>query len=313
MKTNKNRHQGGLMIPQNVTMVGDPAVNNTISTQLQTQSVSAALIDAIESELAPLAVFSQNFSQDFVNTGATVNVELVESMGSVLKDTTEWNKSSMKLGVKSVHLTRYSMPFGLTEAQRRNGTQLRNKVSAAAKVLARGIWSDLIAAMKAGAPGTANIGPSSKFEASMATRNIWPLVGGDPKALVLGREYYASLIPTNALSLELTSGAYGFGGGVYYAEGVSGLVDTNKGAGFVATPSAMAIAAALPVIDTELNIATEVLELPTLGLSFLLKRWGDANTETVFYSPEIMFGATLGDIKKLKLLSIDAPVTTPGV
>lgn len=153
-----------------------------------------------------------------------------------------------------------------------------------------------------------NIGPRAGFKPEMMADVIWPSMTNGADAVYLDRMYYSRLIPTNALALNLADGAYSIPGGIHYVEGVNVLAG-NAGVGFATRPDALAVAVRLPNIDPKLNLETQVVESPKLGISLLLKCWPDQGTETVYISAELLAGVAVGNKNHLRQLSGAAPET----
>ena len=124
---------------------------------------------------------------------------------------------------------------------------------------------------------------------------LWAAVSkSNGKGLVVNPGIYSNLIPTNALSLSLTEGAYGFERGVYY---VSSLPSEAKLAGFACDKQAVAVASAQPAMAgfRENMIASQTIAIPGLGLSVYFNLWADNISRSHIASFELMFGSGKGD------------------
>lgn len=293
-------------VPHTAVMEG----NNNQVAALNWTIVSQAVIDATEEEFAPLDRFSLNITDDFRTAGSSVTVELIDGVGEAEENLTSWNKSDLKTGSVKVMMKRYSRPVALTYEDRKNGVQLVNKVQAMVRSVARRFWKELMVAIAASGAATVNVGSRSGFSPEIVTERIWPSMPGGADALFLDRMYYSKLIPTNALGLKLSEGAYSIPGGIHFAEGVNVLAD-NSGAGFATRPDAVAVALRLPEIPPELNIKTEVVQSPKLGISMLVKYWADSNTETIYMSAELLAGIAVGNKIHLRQLSSAAVEADP--
>ena len=186
--------------------------------------------------------------------------------------------------------------------------QLANKVQTLVRTVAKAFWKDLMAAIADSGAEVVNIGPRAGFKPEMMADVIWPSMTNGADAVYLDRMYYSRLIPTNALALNLADGAYSIPGGIHYVEGVNVLAG-NAGVGFATRPDALAVAVRLPNIDPKLNLETQVVESPKLGISLLLKCWPDQGTETVYISAELLAGVAVGNKNHLRQLSGAAPET----
>lgn len=311
MKTNVFKN-----VPRNAVMEGNDlaALNWTI--------VSQTAIATLEEEFAPLSRFSLDVSGEFKTDGDSVKVEVVDSAGNALKNAEAWNKSDLKTGIVSVTLDRYSRPAGLSYKERKSGVQLANKVQTIVRTVAKAFWADLMAAVAGSGAEVVNVGARAGFKPELMADVIWPSMTNGADAVYLDRMYYSKLIPTNALGLNLADGAYSIPGGIHYVEGTSVLA-TNTGVGFATRPDALAIAVRVPNLDPKLNLETQIVESPKLGISLLLKCWPDQNTETVYISAELLAGVAVGNKNHLRQLSsaavadgpapaaLNAPVTPP--
>ena len=276
-------------IPRNAVMEGNDvaALNWTI--------VSQAAIATLEEELASISRFSLDVSGEFKTDGDSVKVEVIDGAGEALKNTEDWNQSELKTSSVSVTLNRYSRPAGLSYKERKSGVQLANKVQTLVRTVAKAFWKDLMAAIADSGAEVVNIGPRAGFKPEMMADVIWPSMTNGADAVYLDRMYYSRLIPTNALALNLADGAYSIPGGIHYVEGVNVLAG-NAGVGFATRPDALAVAVRLPNIDPKLNLETQVVESPKLGISLLLKCWPDQGTETVYISAELLAGVAVGQL-----------------
>lgn len=291
-------------VPRNAVMEG----NNLAS--LNWTIVSQAAIETLEEELASITRFSLDVSGEFKNDGDSVKVEVIDGAGDALKNAESWNKSDLKTGLVSVTLDRYSRPAGLTYKERKSGVQLANKVQTIVRTVAKAFWKDLMAVVAASGAEVVNVGPRSGFTPEMMADVIWPSMTNGADAVYLDRMYFSRLIPTNALGLKLSDGAYSIPGGIHYVEGTNVLAG-NSGVGFATRPDALAVAVRVPDIDPKLNMETQIVESPKLGISLLLKCWPDQSTETVYISAELLAGAAVGNKNHLRQLSSAAVEADP--
>lgn len=283
-------------VPLNALMEGNDAAG------LNWTIVSQAAIETLEEELSPISRFSLDVSGEFKNDGDSVKVEVIDGVGEALKNTESWNKSDLKTGVVSVTMDRYSRPVGLTYKERKSGVQLANKVQTIVRAVSKAFWKDLMAKVAASGAKVVNVGPRSGFNPEMVADLVWPAMPNGVDAVYLDRMYYSKLIPTNALGLNLADGAYSIPGGIHYVEGTNVLA-ADSGVGFAVRPDALAVAIRLPEIDPKLNVETQIVESPKLGISILLKYWSDQSTETVYMSAELLAGVAVGNKDHLRQLS----------
>lgn len=295
-------------VPRNAKMEGE-GNNNSVAT-LNWTIISQAVVDTTEEEFEALGRFSLNVAKEFKTEKTSVEVEVIDGVGEAEKNLTSWAGSNLKTSKVSVVMDRYSRPVSLTYADRANGVTLTNKVQSMVRAVARGFWKDVIAAIAASGAEVVNVGPRKTFTPEIVTEEIWPSMTNGVDALYLDRLYYSKLIPTNALGLNLASGAYSIPGGVHFVEGTNVLAN-NKGAGFASRPDALAVALRLPDIPADLGIRTEVVTSPKLGISILIKYWGSQDTETISMSAELLAGVKVCNKNHLRQLS-SAPIVEEG-
>lgn len=295
-------------VPRNAKMEGEG--NNNSVAALNWTIISQAVIDTTEEEFAALDRFSLNVADDFRTEGSSVEVEVIDGVGEAQKNLKSWSLSDLKTSKVSVEMDRYSRPVSLTYADRKNGVTLVNKVQSMVRAVARAFWNDVIAAIAASGAEVVNVGPRKTFTPEIVTEEIWPSMTNGADALFLDRLYYSKLIPTNALGLDLASGAYSIPGGVHFVEGVNVLAN-NTGVGFASRHDGAAVALRLPEIPPDLGIRTEVVTSPKLGISILIKYWGNKDTETISMSAELLAGVKVCNKNHLRQLS-SAPIVEEG-
>lgn len=293
-------------VPRNAKMEGEG--NNNSVAALNWTIISQAVIDTTEEEFAALDRFSLNVADDFRTEGSSVEVEVIDGVGEAQKNLKSWSLSDLKTSKVSVEMDRYSRPVSLTYADRKNGVTLVNKVQSMVRAVARAFWNDVIAAIAASGAEVVHVGPRKTFTPEIVTEEIWPSMTNGVDALFLDRLYYSKLIPTNALGLNLASGAYSIPGGVHFVEGVNVLAN-NTGVGFASRQDGAAVALRLPEIPPDLGIRTEVVTSPKLGISILIKYWGNKDTETISMSAELLAGVKVCNKNHLRQLS-SAPLVT---
>lgn len=272
-------------------------MSNTYDSSLLVASISERSQTILGNALAPLAVFSSNFSDEVKKPKDTIKVPLVTATASTQVNPTSFNGiGGTTVDAASISLDHLYQPFGLSYADLQNGRKLEQLIDIQLKKLAQTIWE------KATAPvTTANFGAATVTKASASINatsgdlpKLWAAVHkARNKALIVDPTIYSNLIPTNTQSLPLSAGAYGFDMGVFYATEFPSEANLT---GFAAAPEAVALASAAPALDgfREDMIVSQVVNVEGLGLPVFWNVWADKSTRSIVASVELMFGAGAG-------------------
>ena len=267
---------------------------NTINSALIVDSVAEYGLTALANRLAPLGLFTTDFSSDVKRPKDIIQVAIASAGSATLTNPTAFNSiGDSTLGATAVTLNHLYQPFGLAYSDIQNAVRLERLVKINLDKLADSIWA------AATAPITvANFGAAAVTAADSAVtpgpaqlKALWAGVSkAGRKALIVNPGIYSQLIPTSTTSLPLSEGAYGFDGGVFYA---SQFPSEAKLAGFACAPEAVALAAAAPSLDHVRDgmLVSEVVALEGLGMSIYYNVWADKSTRNLVASAELMFGA----------------------
>ena len=264
-------------------------VVSTISQQVQT---------VLANRLAPLRLFTSDFSNEVKKAKDTIQVPIVSATAATSVNPTNFEPgSSVTIGKATVTLDHVAQFFGIDQADLALGHRLENLIKINVDALADKLWSLAITPIT-----TVNFGgPRLRPPRSRPAAAIWPPCGArsaspPTRAWLSPPAIYSALIPTNADFLPLQNGAYGFDQGVFYANSFSGAVTDLDG--FACSREAVCVASAKPMIDpavsSQFQISDQVVTLEQLGLSVYWNVWGSTGNRQVNASIELMFGAAPG-------------------
>lgn len=264
-------------------------VVSTISQQVQT---------VLANRLAPLRLFTQDFSNEVKKAKDTVVVPIVSATAATAVNPTNFEPGSdVTVGKAVVTLDHVVQFFGISQSDLALGHRLENLIKINVDALADKLWSIAITPITTVNFGAATVTTTTITPGSGHLASLWTAISkSNNKGLVVTPDIYSKLIPTNADFLPLQNGAYGFDQGVFYANSFSGAVSGLDG--FACSREAVCVASAKPMIDpavsSQFQISDQVVTLDQLGLSVYWNVWGSTNNRQVNASIELMFGAAPG-------------------
>lgn len=271
-------------------------------------SISKNYVDAVSKRYADLAKFT--YAQEPAmplpqGVHGTINVKVLNSVGSALTDTTNWNQTAISQKYVPITVARKSRPAGLDSYDLANGERIETTIAALVDAVIAGCWATVAAKVAATLPKTltataaataTNAGVfvtnSSTWGPEVIAKQISTLYGdfAQPDVLALNPTLYGSVVPTNGLSLNPeTEGVYGVRH-IVQGAGMAAMATGNVGKGIAARRNAIGIATSLPVLDEFNVIATRYLGT-IAGVPILLKTWVNPGSEQIFVSAETIFGA----------------------
>lgn len=270
---------------------------NVFDSALVVATISEQVQTVLANRLAPLRIFSTDFSNEVRKPKDTIQVPLVTDTAATSTNPTDFTPaSSVTVGKATVTLDHYAQFFGITQAELANGHRLENLVRINLNALADKIFSVAITPITTVNFGAATVTTTTITPGSGHLATLWSAISkADRKGLVVTPEIYSKLIPTNADFLPLQNGAYGFDQGIYYANSFSGAVSGLDG--FAVAPEAVAVASAMPPIDpavSNLLYVSDSVTLDQLGMTIMYNITASQSTRTVTASCEVMFGSAAG-------------------
>jgi len=271
---------------------------NAFDSALIIDSISSMTKTVLANRLAPLRVFTQDFSSDVRKPNETIQIPIVSATAATSVNPTNFEPgSSTTVGKATITFDHLFQPFGLSVSDVANGHRLERLIRINLDALADKIWSVAITPVTTVNFGAATIvTPASITPGSGYLATLWAAIEKSPrKGLVVTPSIYSKLIPTNADYLPLENGAYGFDQGVHYASSFSGAVSGLDG--FACSPEAVCVAAAAPAIDESIASLFQIREsvtLDELGITVYYNVWGSTANRQVNASLELMFGSAPG-------------------
>ena len=268
---------------------------NTIAAQLIVDTLAAQSQTILANRLAALSNFSTDFSSDVKRPKDVIQVAVATAGSTTLTNPSAFNViGDSTLAATAVTLNHLYQPFGLSYSDVQNAVRLERLVKINLDALADKIWSVATAPITVANFGAATVtgADSVVTPGSAQLRALWAGVNkAGRKALIVNPGIYSNLIPTSTTSLPLADGAYGFDGGVYYA---NLFPSEAKLAGFACSPDAIAMASAAPALENVRDgmLVSEVVTLEGLGMSIYYNVWADKSTRNLVASAELMFGAS---------------------
>jgi hypothetical protein len=271
---------------------------NAFDSALVADTISSMALTVLANRLAPLSVFTTDFSDEVRIPGTSLQVPIVSATGATEVNPTNFEPgSSTTVGKTTVTFDHLFQPFGLSAADQQNGHRLENLIRINLDALADKIFSVALTPVTTVNFGVATIvTPASITPGSGYLATLWAAVSKSTrKGLVVTGDIYSKLMPTATTSLPLAAGAYGFDNGVHYATSFSGAVSGLDG--FACSPEAVVVAGGVPLIDPSIRekfAISESVTIPGLGISVQYNVWGSTSNRAVNASLELTFGSAAG-------------------
>jgi hypothetical protein len=270
---------------------------NVFDSALVVATISEQVQTVLANRLAPLRIFSTDFSNEVRKPKDTIQVPLVTATSATTTNPTDFTPASdVTVGKATVTLDHYAQFFGITQAELANGHRLENLVRINLNALADKLFSVAITPITTVNFGAATVTTTNITPGSGHLATLWSAISkADRKGLVVTPEIYSKLIPTNADFLPLQNGAYGFDQGIYYANSFSGAVAGLDG--FAVCPEAIAVASAMPAIDpavANLLYVSDSVTIEQLGMTVMYNITASQATRNVTASIEVMMGSSAG-------------------
>jgi len=299
-------------------------MSNTFSSSLVVDTATKQTITVLQAKLAALKNFATDFSSDVVDPLRKLQVGVATSANAVVSSPTSFESSGTTLTNSPVTMTHYSSQFQLSSQQINQGFRLEQIMKVQLRALANAIMDAALAPINTttfGAPTyssaitVASGGVLGNSLITTALPALWAaLENGTEKHLILDGSYYSYLLPQSGFSIDQDAkGAYGFDSVSYNNRwnGITGGSDSNLNGtthtikGFVASPEALAMAAAIPYVDPSVqNLleVSEVIEVPDLGININFNVWGSLASRSLSASFDVAFGSAAADGSALKTI-----------
>ena len=271
---------------------------NAYDSALIVDTISSQVMTVLANRLAPLGVFTMDFSNEVRKVNDTLKIQIVSATAATSVNPTNFEPgSSVTVGKATVTFDHLFQPFGLSVTDVSNSKRLEQLVKINIDALADKIWSVAITPITTVNFGAATVTSLSTVTPGGAgTKALWAAMAkSGRKGLVLTPTLFSEFIPSSTTSLNLANGAYGFENGLHYASSFSGAVSGLDG--FACSPEAVCVASGVPAIDESVRAqfyTSDTVTLEALGLTVQYNVWGSTATRAVQASLEVMFGSTAG-------------------
>jgi hypothetical protein len=267
---------------------------NVYDSALTVATISQQAQTVLANRLAPLRLFTTDFSNEVRYPKSTIQVPVVSATAATSVNPTNFEPgSSVTVGKSTVTLDHVVQFFAIDQSDLASGKRLENLVKINLDALALKIWSLAITPVTTVNFGAAVVTATTITPGSGHLATLWSSVSkSQQKGLVTTSTIYSALIPTLTTSISLDQGAYGFENGVFYANSFTGAVSGLRG--FACSKEAIAVASAMPNIDPAVSSRYQVSEsvtLDDLGMTVAYNIWGSTTNRQVNASIEVMFGA----------------------
>lgn len=276
------------------------------------QIVAPQAIDAVSKKYFNLANTTHTVEYGVPGNPAVcppVMVEVVKDAGDAIEDATDWEHSALVNNYVPVNLHRYSRPFVLYNKDLMAGERIATKVAAAVESVVSMVVNKFFGTAFA-ADGAVLNADTDTFNPEFVARNVSRLFSefGGVDDLVLSPDFFAKLVPTNALSLGTGPGTYGIGN-IHCSAGLNFLpaegstkVSTAGLHGLALRRNGIAAAFGVPDLSNLSNVAVRSLGT-VAGIPLLLKSWVHAGTEGIWNSVETMAGFAVANEQSIAKLS----------
>jgi hypothetical protein len=270
---------------------------NAFDSGLVVATISQQAQTVLANRLAPLRLFTTDFSNEVRKAKDTIQVPIVSATSATATNPTNFEPgSAVTVGKATVTLDHVVQFFGIDQADLAQGHRLENLVRINLDAIADKLFSIAITPITTSNFGNAVVTTTTITPGSGHLATLWAAVSkGNRKGLVVTPQIYSALIPTNTFGLSLSQGAYGYENGVYFASSFTGAVSGLDG--FACVPEAICVASAQPMIDPSVKAQFSVSDSVTvdeLGLTLQYNIWGSTSNRQVNASIEVMFGANAG-------------------
>ena len=281
---------------------------NTFDPALITDVLRDQAITILQSRLAPLNAFSQDFSAEAIAPRKTIQVPIATAGSTTQTNATNFESGDSTLDNVAVTVNQYTNSFHLTNEQIQQGSRIEHLAKINLHQLANKVIDAALAPVTTANFGTAVVDvDTADLVTASSLKTLWgALKDGDVRNVILDGSIYANFLPANLDAFQVASGGrnvgmYGFDLFTYNNRW------TGAGAtvrGFACSPQAIAVASGVPVsspVDSDM-ISVEQIPIPELGLTIQMSMWSSRATRTLWASYDVMFGAAKADGSALKLI-----------
>lgn len=286
---------------------------NTLSADLFVDIASERAITVLGDVLAPLNIFTTDFSDEAVaraKPGATMQVMQVPvaTGGSAVQtNPTSYQSGDTTVSVAEVTPALYSKSFHVTDQERNKGYKLEHMLDINLRLLAYKLLDVAMTPVTVANFGTAVVDVTAANFDSDDLKELWAaLEKGTQKNALLSGAYFAKLLPSTLENYDVRNPRSGIAGfdQIHHCSRFTGA--DPKVAGFSASPEALAIVSRLPNVSAAVMngmLDTAEITIPRLGVTVRWCHWADTQTRDEWMSYDVVFGAGVGDATALKIMT----------
>lgn len=279
----------------------NPQNANTISSSLYPNIAIDKGVDVLSSRLAPLSMFTTDFSLDAMRPMVPVVLWENTAGPTVQTNPTDFTAGNSTLAPITVTPARITATVQMTDVQFNRGFKLSQLAYQQSLNMSYAINDVVTALFLVGTFGTAlTVGTAANFTADDLGQVLAAAKDYTVKNLWLDGGHLGYLLPTNRFSFAIgENGAYGFDSIVSNSRWTGATANT---CGLVFDPRAIVctsgLSAEAPVKQYE-SLGT--LQLAN-GMGIRLWAWWDPNTQIMYSMMDIIFGAAVSDATAAELL-----------
>lgn len=275
-------------------------MSNTLSASLILDTLSKRTQTTIGNQLAPLALFASDFSEDEMNQSQSVQVPLATAGGTAQTNPTNWESGDSTIGNRPVVVSGYSVSFHLTPLQMNNSFRMAQLMDINVQNFVHAL-SDAAMAPFNNTHWTNFIEAAATFSATNLKAIRAGIARSPQRNILLDPTYYANFLPSS-LSTEIGP-KQGLAGFDAFAEVTRWTGAGTNVVGFAGGPQCVAYVSGLPRLDaeTKADINATVVQVDIGGgkvLPVQLATWLSRATRTRWASLDVMFGAARLDNTK---------------
>jgi hypothetical protein len=281
---------------------------NTFDPALINKILSTRAITKLQHQLAPLQVFTSDFTDEFAGIRSrNLMVPFISGASAAQVDPTDFEVGDNTMVNRQITMQQISKTSNLTYVNVQDGLQLEKFADMSIATVANKIESMIFALITEANYGAAVVTGTLSSGLTVANlKTLWGALPGSYKAAILADTQFQNFLPNDLNSYDPTVTPSGFGFD-YFSHSGAGFNSAGPGiVGFSAMPNAIVLAARIPEYGPGVGdlLDSVVVQVPSIGLSFQSSIWGSAKSRTSYHSFDCLFGAQVGDHTALKIAKV---------
>ena len=274
---------------------------NTLPAATLADVILNASVLALQNRHFPFDRMTTDFSGQAVavspnGTGprSDIKVDLNKTGSTVQKNPTNYESGDNTVEAISVAMDEYSAPFHLTADERNNGRQLERRMMINMHALLDKLDEVATSLVTTGNYGSPILDKDPSTVGIADIRTIVQNTGKFPERhIVSDATFWSQFAVANDRDTLIAGNIRGIDSLDYITDWSNAGTNVN---GFVAAPTAMAIATRLPENDSEVRDVIDIAQVPLPnGMTAQVARWVNTSSRATWNSLDIVFGAGVGD------------------